>query len=354
MRLLGKQRKRGKSKLEGFVWSDDEVELLKVMNKYKVSKTIESVDWGSSQSKYSDILELFIELWPSQEDAAALGKDFWHKRRNCRKLFKHRSSKQWELNIVKLLTLAKGAGTVELSFCISTYAKRYGVALLNTIASGIETAEIDDEVHLSRENQGKSPVSVFSQSDKCKSTGSSSSGGKESTVNNRSDLLNAKLKRSWKEDVQWLTAFKYYSRGAGDKEAAARLDGGYGEGILHKPGQTNNKCSKTDWVNYWRIQHAEADRDAAIHCSTTPLCATPSQLPRNIQSTPCANKKWRTRFQWSTYFLYPVTFLKRWQLLEDAIAISWETRYSWHFAWRVVRVRVHFTPPSHLWMSGLD
>ena len=66
-----------KSKVEPFVWTDDEVALLlSVVLEYKVSRTSENVDWETCQSKYSDILELFQAQYPSPENAAQLGKEF--------------------------------------------------------------------------------------------------------------------------------------------------------------------------------------------------------------------------------------------------------------------------------------
>ena len=47
-----------KHKKDCFTWADDEVELLKVTNEYKVQKSTKSVDWESVQSKYGDILDV--------------------------------------------------------------------------------------------------------------------------------------------------------------------------------------------------------------------------------------------------------------------------------------------------------
>ena len=59
-------RSEGKSKADSFVWTDDKVELLlKITIEYKVSKTSENVDWESCQTKYSDILDLFVAQFPS-------------------------------------------------------------------------------------------------------------------------------------------------------------------------------------------------------------------------------------------------------------------------------------------------
>ena len=78
-----RQNAKKTSVQNAFIWTDDEVEhLLTVTNEYKVSKTYESVDWESVQSKYADILERFKQHIPSIEDnseSLASGKDFPHK-----------------------------------------------------------------------------------------------------------------------------------------------------------------------------------------------------------------------------------------------------------------------------------
>ena len=55
----GTTKSKTKGKPESSIWTDDEVELL-LTEEYKVKQTAENVDWESYQSKYSDILELFI------------------------------------------------------------------------------------------------------------------------------------------------------------------------------------------------------------------------------------------------------------------------------------------------------
>uniref|UniRef100_A0AAV2MHF2 Myb-like domain-containing protein n=1 Tax=Knipowitschia caucasica TaxID=637954 RepID=A0AAV2MHF2_KNICA len=49
----------------GFVWTDEEVELLlRVTLEYKTTKCQENVDWESCQSKYKDIYEDFVRQYP--------------------------------------------------------------------------------------------------------------------------------------------------------------------------------------------------------------------------------------------------------------------------------------------------
>ena len=66
-----KLKRKEKSKSNNFVWTDDEVELLlKVANKYKVSKTSENIDWESCQSKYSDTHKRLLDQYPSTQQEA--------------------------------------------------------------------------------------------------------------------------------------------------------------------------------------------------------------------------------------------------------------------------------------------
>lgn len=50
-----------------FVWTDSEVELLlRVALDYKANKALDNVDWESCQTKYRDMLALFLEQYPSE------------------------------------------------------------------------------------------------------------------------------------------------------------------------------------------------------------------------------------------------------------------------------------------------
>ena len=75
------REKQKKTIDNSFVWTDDEVLLLlKVTLDYKTAKTMENIDWESCQTKYSDILDLFNDQYPSQENASSIGKDYPHKK----------------------------------------------------------------------------------------------------------------------------------------------------------------------------------------------------------------------------------------------------------------------------------
>ena len=66
------KEKSDKTKADNFVWTDDEVQLLlEVTNDYKVSKAAKNIDWESCQSKYTDILELYREHYPSSQEESS-------------------------------------------------------------------------------------------------------------------------------------------------------------------------------------------------------------------------------------------------------------------------------------------
>ena len=82
------KEKSDKTKADNFVWTDDEVQLLlEVTNDYKVSKAAKNIDWESCQSKYTDILELYREHYPSsQEESAEIEKEYPHKKEEITKV----------------------------------------------------------------------------------------------------------------------------------------------------------------------------------------------------------------------------------------------------------------------------
>ncbi|XP_063078122.1 uncharacterized protein LOC134468010 [Engraulis encrasicolus] len=69
-----------------FVWTDDEVELLlNVTLDFKTSKAAQGVDFELVHTKYGDIMDLFLENYPSPEDASASGKEFPHQTKEITK-----------------------------------------------------------------------------------------------------------------------------------------------------------------------------------------------------------------------------------------------------------------------------
>ena len=68
-----------------YKWTDDEVELLLTVTKeYKTKQIAKSIDWEFCVDKYGEILEAYSAHYPSPEDAAAIGKDFPHRKDELR------------------------------------------------------------------------------------------------------------------------------------------------------------------------------------------------------------------------------------------------------------------------------
>ena len=69
-----------------YKWTDDEVELLLTVTKeYKTKQIAKSIDWESCVDKYGEIPEAYSAHYPSPEYAAAIGKDFPHKKNELTK-----------------------------------------------------------------------------------------------------------------------------------------------------------------------------------------------------------------------------------------------------------------------------
>ena len=77
----GSDQSQTKEKADVFVWTDDEVQLLrKVTGEYKTKKASENVDWESIQNKYAELLDIFREHLPtSPDEAKKIGKYYKHK-----------------------------------------------------------------------------------------------------------------------------------------------------------------------------------------------------------------------------------------------------------------------------------
>lgn len=139
------KEKSDKSKADNFVWSDNEVQLpLEVTNDYKVSKAAKNIDWESS--KYTGILELYREHYPSsQEESAEIEKEYPHKKEEITKAILTSKLKNIRLKFRQAIDSGKrsGHGRVVLLYfeiCESIWG---GSQATSTILSGIETGEIE-------------------------------------------------------------------------------------------------------------------------------------------------------------------------------------------------------------------
>jgi hypothetical protein len=211
----GTTKSKAKSKPESFIWTDDEVELLrKVTEEYKVRQTAENVDWESCQSKYSDILELFMSQYPSAENAKSIGKDFPHKKEEMTKVIITTKLKAVRSKFRAAVNSGRksGHGRVVLLYFESCEAIWGGSPATSTIHAGIESTDITEEV----ESRSSSPTptspasSTSFESEKSRDTENPEaeasqerpSHSQESTVNERRNLLDAKLRGHKQEKLK--------------------------------------------------------------------------------------------------------------------------------------------------------
>ena len=106
------EEKSDKTKVDNFVWTDDEVQLLlEVTNDYKVSKAAKNIDWESCQSKYTGILELYREHYPSsQEESAEIEKEYPHKKEEITKVILTSKLKNIRLKFRQVIDSGKRSG----------------------------------------------------------------------------------------------------------------------------------------------------------------------------------------------------------------------------------------------------
>lgn len=131
-----------------FSWTDDEVELLlKVTMEFKTSMAAQSVDWETVQSKYGDILQLFLESYPSPEDARAGGKEFPHTKEEITKAQLTSKLKAIRIKYRHAVDAGRqrGHGRVVLLFFELCKAIWGGSLANRSLPGGIETADISSE-----------------------------------------------------------------------------------------------------------------------------------------------------------------------------------------------------------------
>ncbi|RXN37887.1 transcription initiation factor TFIID subunit 3-like protein [Labeo rohita] len=121
------------------VWTDSKVELLLcVALDYKARKAQDNVDWESCQSKYVDMLAQFLEQYPSETN-----QDFPHVKEE----------------------ITSGHGRVVLLYFELCEQVWGGSPATTTIASGIETDELEDSVAPSPATSSSSLVEVDAESE---------------------------------------------------------------------------------------------------------------------------------------------------------------------------------------------
>ena len=205
-----KANKNEGNKPESFIWSDDEVELLlHVTIEYKAAKSIENIDWESCQSKYGDILDRFVNQYPTPENATAIQKDFPHKKEQILQGTLASKLKMIRKKYRQAVDSGRksGHGRVVLLYfelCEDIWG---GSPATKKIAEGIETTEIEEldaEDSLESTSESLEPGSAAdspytgSDGDTIMSTENAStpstSKPKDKTIKERRDLLDSKLK----------------------------------------------------------------------------------------------------------------------------------------------------------------
>ena len=160
-----KKGSEDKSKNEYFSWSDDEAELLlKVTIDYKTSKAMENVDWESCQTKYQDILDKYLEQYPSPEEALALGKDYPHAKDEMTKVILTSKLKIVRQKYPKAVDSGRrsGHGRVVLLYFELCEEIWGGSPASNAIESGLESAEIHEFSSANHEEMASSTPSPAS------------------------------------------------------------------------------------------------------------------------------------------------------------------------------------------------
>ena len=119
-----------------FVWSDSEVELLlRVALDYKANKALDNVDWESCQTKYRDMLALFLEQYPSETS-----EEYPHVKEEITRA--HLTTKMKAVDTGR----RSGHGRVVLLYYELCEQVWGGSPATTTIQSGIETNELDSSV----------------------------------------------------------------------------------------------------------------------------------------------------------------------------------------------------------------
>ena len=220
-----RQNAKKTSAQNAFMWTDDEVELLlTVTNEYKVSKTYESVDWESVESKYADILERFKQHIPSTGDNSesfASGKDFPHKANDITKSILSTKQNLLAPSLDNQSIVARGVVMGEWFGFTMNLIMWGGSPATASIETGIESTEIEspsiDKVNESSDcdevNTRRSVQQSLTANDDCSSvslesestTATHSESSHEVEVKARSErraLINEKLKNHKQEKLK--------------------------------------------------------------------------------------------------------------------------------------------------------
>ena len=81
--------------------------------KYKTKQIAKSIDWESCVDKYGEILETYSAHYPSPEDAAAIGKDFPHKKNEL--MYGLNSSASFRNDVLDILKFSLHSSSIVVS-----------------------------------------------------------------------------------------------------------------------------------------------------------------------------------------------------------------------------------------------
>lgn len=150
-----------RSRVESFVWTDDEVELLlRVTLEYKSTKLTENVDWETCVSKYSDIMDAFQAQYPREPTE----KDFPHAANMLSKAQVTTKLKSIRCKYRQAMDAGRrnGQGRVVLIFYELCEEIWGGSRVTRCIDAGIETTDLEESSTSTVELAADSPNSTES------------------------------------------------------------------------------------------------------------------------------------------------------------------------------------------------
>ncbi|XP_041818619.1 uncharacterized protein LOC121624787 [Chelmon rostratus] len=189
-----------------FVWTDSETELLlNTILEYKLQKTQENIDWDSCQSKYLDILALFLEHYPAESS-----NDFPHERGELTRSILTTKIKAVRSKYRLAVDNGRrsGFGRVVLLYFELCEQIWGGSPATTTMSSGIETNDLNDGPPV------PSPTESSSTVDPSDTTSDTEQESSVASVKERRHLLqerlnghrHSRLRRKLPAENQWLNA----------------------------------------------------------------------------------------------------------------------------------------------------
>ena len=139
------QSKQNDTKLQPFIQTDDEVELLlKITQEYKTSNAVENIDLESSQTKY-DILKMFNNQYPLSEYDLKFGKEYPNKEGDLPKSVSTSKLKMIRKKFRETIDSGTKSGHERVVLLYFGLCQQIwgGSTATTTFKGGVETTEID-------------------------------------------------------------------------------------------------------------------------------------------------------------------------------------------------------------------